>query len=98
MNAATARGRAEAVGGDAIELDIAGSEIAALTENLDRGETPRKRSCVGKYDCAAVDGVHRVQILIRVNRDGIESEEPVQQALGADSAAATVAGEAARRS
>jgi len=95
MNAATTGGRAETIGGDPIELDIASGENVALPENLDRSETPRKRSCVGEDYCAAVDGVHRVQILVGIHRDGVESEEPVQEALGADRAAAIVGGKAA---
>jgi hypothetical protein len=98
MNAATTGGRAETVGGDPIELDVAGGEIAALPENLDCGETPRKRTCVREDDCAAVYRIHRVKIVAGIHRDGVESEEPVQQALGADSASATVGSEAARRS
>jgi hypothetical protein len=98
MDAAATSGCAETVGGDAIELDIAGGEITALSENRGRGETPRKRSCVGKDDCAAVNRIHRVEIVAGIHRDGVEPIEPVQQALGADSAAATVAGKAARRS
>jgi hypothetical protein len=90
MNAATTSGRAETIGGDPVELEIAGGEIAALSKNLDRGQTPRKRSCVREDDRAAVDGVHRVEIVASVNRDGVESEEPIVEALGAYSASATV--------
>jgi hypothetical protein len=95
MNAPTASGRAETVRGDPIELEIAGGEIAALPENLDRGETPRKRSCVGKNDCAAVNRIHRVEIVAGVDGDGIESEEPIVEALSADRSTAIVSGKAA---
>jgi hypothetical protein len=95
MDAATTGGRAETVGGDPIELDIAGGEIAALAENLDRGETPRERTCVREDDCAAVYRIHRVKIVAGIHRDGVKSEEPVVEALSADRSSATVSGKAA---
>jgi hypothetical protein len=95
MNAATTGGRAETVGGDPIELDIAGGETAALPENLGCGETPRKRTCVREDDCAAVYRIHRVEIVAGIHRDGVESEKPVVEALSAGRSSAAVSGKAA---
>jgi hypothetical protein len=60
--------RAEAVGGDAVEICIAGGEITTLPENRGRGETSRKRSCVGEDNRAEATLIYRVQIVVSVNR------------------------------
>jgi hypothetical protein len=95
MNAATTGGRAETVGRQSVELNEAAVEIAALAKNRGRRQTPAQRPCVREHECTTVDGIHRVQIFVGVDRDRVKSEEPVVEALIADRSSATVGGKAA---
>lgn len=74
VNHAAVKRRVEAVGHDPVVVSIVAHETAALSEHGDSSETPRKRSCIGEYEGAAVDLIHGVEIFIGVNCDALPSE------------------------
>jgi len=51
---------------------------------------PRQRPCVREHECTTVNGIHRVQIFVGIDRYRVKSEEPVVEALSADRSSATV--------